>query len=189
MLLVKILSILKLALINWEFSSIEMTKGLFVFVFFFFITPHSSLLTQFSSLLTRFLYSTLLTHIFYFLWDPCLSTWSETHTRFLLAYPPHSTSLCLDPSSSNPHSASHKIPYLRQRKKKKQKQKQTWTQMREEQSNPANFSHIFSPFSSPTSHIQTHHSHIANPNPTPITTSQKSKPHNHISSPNSTPTH
>ena len=89
MLLVKILSILKLALINWEFSSIEMTKGLFVFVFFFFITPHSSLLTQFSSLLTRFLYSTLLTHIFYFLWDPCLSTWSETHTRFLLAYPPH----------------------------------------------------------------------------------------------------
>ena len=121
MLLVKILSILKLALINWEFSSIEMTKGLFVFVFFFF--HHSSLLTQFSSFLTRFLYSTLLTHIFYFLWDPCLSTWSETHTRFLLAYPPHSTSLCLDPSSSNPHSASHKIPYLRQRKKKKNKNK------------------------------------------------------------------
>ena len=64
------------------------------------------------------------------------------------------------------------------------KTKQTRTQMCEEQSSPANFSHIFSPFSSPTSQIQTHHSHITNPNPT----SQKSKPHNHISSPNSMPT-
>ena len=47
--------------------------------------------------------------------------------------------------------------------------------------------HLFPLFSSPTSQIQTHHSHITNPNPTPITTSQKSKPDNHILSPNSTP--
>ena len=186
MLLVKILSILKLALINWEFSSIEMTKGLFIYFFFF---HHSSFLTQFSSLLTWFLYSILLTHIFYFLWDPCLSTWSETHTRFLLAYPPHSTSLCLDPSFSNPHSASHKIPYLRQRKEKKKNKNKPGPRCvknRVAQQTFLTFSHLSLPLhlrSKPT--IAT--SQISNP--TPITTSQKSKPNNHISSPNSTPTH
>ena len=93
---------------------------------FFFITYHSSSLK-----IPKFFNSHPFGFCFHFHLFVCPileHLVRDPHIWFLLAYPPHSASLCLDPIFSS-HSASHKIPYQLQQKKKK-----TWTQMREEQS-------------------------------------------------------
>ena len=68
---------------------------------------------------------------------------------------------------TQPHFASHKIPYqLWQRKKKKKKNLDPNAWITEKMKHIK----VFSPLSSPTSQIQTHHSHshFINPNSTPI---------------------